>query len=138
MDTLLTLAVMVLRELQAASERRFSSGRRGKAALCLAIALVAMAGALGCIVAALWLYLEPLVGPPGAAFGSAVALFVLGIIMILSGRGLLRDDTRETSNDRLAPEEIIAEVRRNFGQHKGMAVLAAVVAGFLAGNTRRR
>ncbi len=63
-------------------ERWKKKARLVSAAACLAvIALVALLAALGCAVAALWIYLIPYAGPVGAPLIVAGALLALCVIL---------------------------------------------------------
>ncbi len=66
-------------------ERWKKKARLVSAAACLAaIALVALLAALGCAVAALWIYLIPYAGPVGSPLIVAGILLALCVILLLA------------------------------------------------------
>src|SRR5579871_6113533 len=92
MDTLSRLVVMALSELPGVPERRSTSLHRIIAATAFAVlAVVAAASALGCAVAAFWIYLASAFGPLGAAIGSTAMLFFISVILVVLATVLLQD-----------------------------------------------
>jgi hypothetical protein len=117
---------------------RFTSGlgaalRRGSIALAclLAAALLAIA-AIGCAVAALWIYLLPLLGRVGAPLAAAGALAVLAVALLLIARFVLgaRPSRAQATGDGTAAAAALARVIK---EHKLDMLIAAVTAGLVAG-----
>jgi hypothetical protein len=116
---------------------RFASGlgaalRRGSIALaCLAIAALLVLAAIGCAVAALWLYLLPLLGNVGAPLAAAGALIVVALVLLLVASRVLRGrrpDARAASGD-----AVVADLAQLVKGHKLETLVAALTAGLVAG-----
>lgn len=117
---------------------RFTSGlgaalRRGSLALvCVLIAALLAVAAMGCAVAALWIYLLPLLGPVGAPLVAAGALLVLALVLLLVARRALGGRAPRTlpaSNGVAAT----ADLARLIKDHKIEMLVAALTAGLVAG-----
>ncbi len=93
---------------------------------------------LGCGMAALWLYLAPQIGAAGAALSVAAVLMVSAGILLLIARSQFQNN--QAADDDLPPlgEELFEELREGFEKNKMVALMAAVVAGLLVGNGRKR
>jgi hypothetical protein len=117
---------------------RFTSGvgaalRRGSIALvCLLIAALLSVAAMGCAVAALWIYLLPLLGPVGAPLGAAGALIVIALVLLLVARSVV---AARPSRARPAGEgaATAADLARLVKEHKIEMLVAALTAGLVAG-----
>jgi hypothetical protein len=116
---------------------RFASGlgaalRRGSIALiCLMIAALLALAAAGCAVAALWIYLMPLLGKVGAPLAAAGALVFIALVLLLVASRVLRaqrPDSPASSGDAVA-----ADLARLVKEHKLEALVAALTAGLVAG-----
>jgi hypothetical protein len=99
----------------------------------MAAAIVFVAGGLGCAVAAFWIYLATTYSTLTAAVGTAIALVVTGIILIAISRGARRDPVAPAAGSTL-PEDLLSDLTRAFQHNKGPALLAALIAGIVAGN----
>jgi hypothetical protein len=116
---------------------RFTSGlgaalRRGSIALaCLAIAALLVLAAIGCAVAALWLYLLPLLGQVGAPLAAAGALVVVALVLLLVARSVLRG--RRPDAQGASGDAVVADLARLIKEHKLETLIAALTAGLVAG-----
>lgn len=93
--------------------------------------------ALGCALAALWLYLLPLVGEVGAP------LIVSGVLMGLGGLVLLLPRMRDTTptppiqTTGATPDMMIAEASRLVRDNKVPVLLSAVLVGLCEGMRKK-
>lgn len=106
-------------------------------ALLSTIAGLAMIAGLGCGAAALWLYLAPQIGSAGAAMSVAAVLLVSAGILLLVARSQFHGEQTESDLPPLG-EELFEDLREGFEKNKMLALMAAVVAGLLVGNGRKR
>jgi hypothetical protein len=116
---------------------RFTSGlgamlRRGSIALvCLLIAALLAVAALGCAVAALWIYLLPLLGKVGAPLAAAGALVVIAVVLLFVASRVLR--THRPHSPAISGDAVAADLARLIKEHKLEALVAALTAGLVAG-----
>ncbi len=121
-----------------------SARRTAITVLSATIAAVLAAAAIGCGIAALWIFAAPRIGPSGAALAAALCLLVLslgvlGIVPMITRRtptvprSIQRPLTAAASPELL----LLAEATRLFKDHKSTVLVAALVAGLLAGNDSR-
>jgi hypothetical protein len=104
--------------------------QRGVAGIaCAALATGFAAAAVGCGVAALWLYADRMVGPVGAALAAAGALLTVAVLLLAAARCLIRPRRRH-------PPAALggADVARLMAGHKGTLLIAAAILGMLAGS----
>ena len=106
---------------------------------CVAASVVAAAVlasfALGCALAALWIYARPSLGAAGAPLLVAGVLLVLALAALLPVWRLRRRRRAPPSAGDLAAE-LLAEAARLTKAHEGPMLLAALIAGFTAGTRR--
>lgn len=131
MGTLITLAIRAVVDSGAQGALRASAMRAVIAGLCAMCAAVLTLAALGCAVAALWIHALPTLGPAGAPLAAAAAL--LGATLIAAGAAwlVLQRPRRRRVDPGAMPRQMLAEAGRVVGQHKGVALLAALVAGMV-------
>jgi hypothetical protein len=101
-----------------------------------AVALVAGGcgiAAIACGLAALWIYAVPRVGPVGAPLVVAGTLLVLGLVVLVVMRYAMKPRRPPPSPVGVAPEVLLAETTRILKEHKGAVLIAAVLAGLVAG-----
>ncbi len=127
----------------AARGRMGQRARRMTAAAWFALLATTFATAsVGCGVAALWIFMLPAVGPVGAPLIAAGALLLLCLALVATIRGILRRGPTPISAaavpDAAIPALLIAEASRLLDENKGAALLAALLAGAVAGDTRRK
>ena len=114
--------------------------------VCALIAGLIVLPAVGCLMAALWIFVQERLGPLWAAIITAAATLLLAIIVLLIGilqskaskKARARRDTPRSvaaaSLSALPPSKAMLETGRSaFRRNKGIAVLAAGVAGLLSG-----
>jgi hypothetical protein len=123
--------------------------------ICILVAGVIVLPAVGCLAAALWIFVQHRLGPVWAAVITAAALILLAIIVLLVG--VMQSKKRPVDQERRTrrsstpaslaaaglsalppPDELIAQGRRAFRQNKGTILLAAGVAGLLFGQNLLR
>ena len=105
-------------------------------ALAAALAAVLVAASLGCAVAALWIFAAPRIGPAGAALCAAAVLLALGLAVL--GLGLLvAKGNRRARPAAPSPDVMLAEAMKLFVNHKNAVLVAALIAGLLAGSDSR-
>ncbi|QQS12147.1 MAG: hypothetical protein IPK81_21955 [Rhodospirillales bacterium] len=130
MGTLITLALRAAVESGAQNALRDSVMRAVIAGLCAMCAAVLTLAALGCAVAALWIHALPTLGPAGAPLAAAAAL--VGAALAAAGAAwLVLRRPRRRVDPTTMPRQMLAEAGRMVGQHKGAALLAALVAGMV-------
>jgi hypothetical protein len=118
---------------------------RGQSWTAASIALVVVGavcagGAGGFAIAALTIYLIPILGPAGATLVVACALLTLAAMALALSHYLPR--AQGSSNGHRAPQADIAALAAGaedfIRENKGLALSAAVVAGLLASDDRAR
>jgi hypothetical protein len=134
-DTVLASVIAAFVRSGAAVAIVSSADRMAKAALCATAAAVLVTASLGCALAALWIRAIPYLGPAGAP------LAVAGVLLAgsLAALGLMRHITRPrraTARSGASPELSLADAIGIFKDHKGTALLAAVIAGLVAGRSK--
>ncbi len=138
MEGLVKLAQAVLAGRRAL-DRAGAVARNGITALALAaIALPLLLAAIGCAVAALWIYAEPMLGPIGTPAAAAALFLLLAIILLAVARSLLRRPIPPSAVPAVDPAAALAEISAVVSRHKGAALAAALVAGLVAGTQDRR
>jgi len=134
---LIRLVVVTLAEAGGARNLGAAAVRISAAVLCAVSIIVFATAAIGCAVAALWIFAMPYVGSFGAPLVAAGALFAVCLVLALAARRLLRRK-RPASGSIFEPEALIGGVTRLFKEHKGSILLAALIAGTVAANGTRR
>jgi hypothetical protein len=136
-DGVLRLATMAAAASGKAGSVGKATGRMTAAALCASLAAVSVIAAGGCAAAALWLYAIPHVGAAGAPLVAAGGLLVFCVVLMVVARGILHY-RRRASSSMPAPGLPLEEALRLFSENKGTMLLAALVAGLVAGNSGRK
>jgi len=134
MDKVLNLALMVLSEMQTAERRRDIGPRTTRAsAACMVLAAIMIVAAIGCAVAAVWIYLAFTYSALAAAVGTAVALgAAAGLLVVLSKSA--REERAVQSAKPSIGDDLMSDLTKTFQHNKGAALLAALLAGVAAGN----
>ena len=131
MDKLLKIALLAFTENRLAQRAKGFSA----AAVCAVFALFTALGAIGCAIAALWIFLAPLVGQAGAALWSGFVLLLitgaLGLAAKMSMNG--NQNQREGLGGLGGLEDIAGELRRGMSNNKVSMLIAALIAGLLMG-----
>ena len=87
--------------------------------------------AMACALVALWLYVLPQVGPTGAPLVVAGVLLAMCLALVALLRYGLKPRPAPASG--VAPSVLIAETARLVNENKAAALLAALLAGLVAG-----
>jgi len=136
-DGLLRLATVAAAASGKAGSIGRTTGRMTAATLCASLAAVSALAAGGCAAAALWLFAIPHVGAACAPLVAAGGLLVFGGVLIAVARGIVRY-RRAPPRSSAAPGLRLEDALRLFGENKGTLLLAALVAGLVAGNSGRK
>jgi hypothetical protein len=118
------------------------SRRRSTAEIaCFAIAFISAAvcaiAAVACALAALWIFALPHVGPVGAPI--VVAGVLLAVCLAMLALIFYAPKTRRASSPLVdaAPALLLAEATRLLKEHKGPVLMAALLAGLIAGKNEK-
>ena len=114
-----------------------ATARRASGAFaCMMIALALAAAAVGCAVAALWIYALPLLGPVGAPLAVAGALLIAALVLLLVARRIVhaKPASAPLPGDAIAAAELALLMK----EHKLEMLIAALTAGLVAGAGNRR
>jgi hypothetical protein len=138
LETALSMLLRATAAQQAARVARGMAGRLALRAVAAILAAICIFGALGCALAALWIYALPRTGPALAAAIVAVALLCIAGLLLLLARGRSRSvkeaSSRETSAHS-SPPGPLSELLR--GDSSALLV-AAILAGLLLGTKSSR
>jgi hypothetical protein len=136
-DGLLRLATMAAAASGKTGSIGRTTGRMTAVVLCASLAAVSAIAAGGCASVALWLFAIPYVGPVAAPLVAAGGLLVSCAVLMIVAQAILH-------YRRVAPSSLPAsglrleEAMRLFSESKGTMLLAALVAGLVAGNSGRK
>ncbi len=133
---LLTLAT-TLAEKRLARHGRRAIGKIAVAAVGLGFAGLCILGAFVCGLWALFVYVRPIVGPVGAPLIVAATLLLFAALSLV----LLRISTRRRrfipTDHSLANRTLSEEVHTLFKDQKTTLLLSALMAGVVAGSSRK-
>jgi hypothetical protein len=136
METLKTLLALLAR-LVSVERIGAAAGRAAAAAALGAVAVLFVVAALGCAAAALWLFALPYVGPVYAPLIVAGVLLLIALVILAVARGVLRRQRATPASVTSAELAALLEAAEPLLQeHKGTVLLAALVAGLVAGGRR--
>jgi hypothetical protein len=116
---------------------RESTRRMSLVAMSAIAAGICAAAAIACAIAALWIFTLPHLGPVGAPLVAAGALLFLAVVLLVVMRRVSRRPGRDSQSS-LTPDLLITEATRQFKEHKGVILLAVLVAGLIAGSDHRK
>lgn len=125
------------------SERRLARyGREAavKIAIVAAVTFVASIsamGAIGCSLWALWVYALPYAGPVGAPLIVAAVLLAICIAALVAGRQSLRPRMRGIRVQSLSGASLSHEASALFKDQKSALLLGALLAGVVAGSSKK-
>lgn len=138
MDELLKLGLMFLANSRGIQRGANTASRVTTGALCTGMAIVAVTAGVACGVAALWIFLIPVIGAGGAALSAAGVLLITGGALMLIARSLFHPSPDEVIDEGgpLA-DEFLGILRDGVERNKGASLLAALVAGLAAGSARK-
>jgi len=129
-------AAIVLAARHAAADMADAARRTARDAALRGLAAGLCLGALGCAVAGLWIVAIPWLGPGGAAFAAAFCLLlVAGLVLLVVALDSRR--RRDAAPSALSAAVLAGAASRLFRENTATIVLAALVAGLLAGNDRK-
>ena len=137
MGSLIEMAAWALIESGKSGGTRAATGRMTAAALCAGLCAVLALAVLGCAAVALWTYALPSLGPVGAPLVVAAALSVVALILALASWRILYR-RRPGPGYALAPQLLMSEAGRLFGEHKAAVLLAALIAGIATASSGRK
>ncbi len=137
MGSLLKLALSALAASSRSSAIAAFTGRMAAVVLLSGLAGLLAIAAWGCACAALWIALIPALGPAGAPLVVAAACLVFAGVLAFVAWFVMRR-RRPRPGDGLQLEALLAQAERFFNDHKGAALLAAVIAGMIAANSGRK
>ena len=101
-----------------------------------AFAVLAAMGAIGCLVAALWIVAVPSLGPAGAALLAAAALG-LGALVLVASLLLLKHRVPPPTVSPLNWPLLLGEAKRLWTDDKAALLLTALIAGLATGRPHR-
>ncbi len=121
------------------------SGRVVAASLCMVFSLLAVLIGLAFGVTALWIYLSNALGPLGAAAGCALILLAISIILAAVAKALFAPEAPDLAGHTAQAasagadmaDDVIKEISHLIGGHKSAALIAAIIAGLMAGRSRK-
>ena len=135
------LALAVLAEVTTFERVRKRAPRIAIAALLIVLAFAVLAGGFGCAVAALWIWLLPIVGPWGAPLICAGVLVLVAGGLVGGGYYLARSQPK-TGNRALATAIESGDFAPLIHEHKWLLLALAALSGAAAaekvGKTARR
>jgi hypothetical protein len=113
---------------------RQSTARMACLATATIVAVVCAMAAIGCLLAALWIYALPYVGAVGAPAVVAGVLIILccAVLTFMRYAPKLRRRIASPPFD-AAPALLLAQATRLLKEHKGPVLIAALLAGLVAG-----
>ena len=138
MGGLLKLALTALAASGQTSALKQLTGRMPAALVLGALAILLATAAWGCLCAALWIELIPPLGLVGAPLVVAAICLIAGGILGLAAWTLMRRQRSSPTAPDLNFDALLGDAGRLVNEHKGAALLAALVLGMLAGNGSRR
>jgi len=117
-------------------------GRQAAARVGCVVAVALTAGgcalaAVACGLAALWIYAVPHVGAAVAPLIVAGVLLGLGLVVLAVMRYAVKPHQAQAPAG-VAPTVLLAETTRLLKEHKGAVLIAAVLAGLVAGMSERK
>jgi len=116
---------------------RQSAARMECVVIATVVAVVSAIAALACLLTALWIYALPYVGEVGAPAVVAAVLLILCFAMLLAMRyGPKARRPRPATLD-AAPALLLVEATRLLKAHKVPVLIAALLAGLIAGQSEK-
>jgi len=111
MDGLIKLVLAVITHVATARRLGTVAPRLIAATVLAVMALMIALGAIGCAVAALWIFLLPQLGPAGAPLVAAGALLVLCGILLGGAYAVLRRQPKPAESRQLPPRTRLLPLR---------------------------
>jgi hypothetical protein len=136
---LLRLVVMALGRADVGEVVAVAAYRAATAGLCIVLGGLFLFAATACASVGAWLFLAPMVGPPGASAIVAGALLVVALTLLVTARSAVRRKSAPPPPTVATTGSLaLQEVTELFGAHKETMLLAAVIAGIITGAAQRR
>lgn len=130
MGDLIELALLIAERAGGRTGRQATANVAGIAVTTVAAACCGFA-AIACALAALWLFLLPQLGPTGAP------LVIAGVLVVMCGAllAVLRHEMKPGPPPPagIAPSVLLAEATRLLNENKAAVLMAALLAGLVAG-----
>lgn len=139
MNGIVKMALAALLQGTLASRTVEAAGRLTIPILFGMVALVFAVAAIGCLTAALWVLLTPLIGPIWTPVACAGALLAVAGLVLLAGFLIsrrMKERARPTPAP-LVPEQLLSDIGGMLKKHQSSLLIAAVVAGLMVGTGRR-
>lgn len=114
-----------------------SAARMECVVIATVVAVAAAMAALACLLTALWIYALPYVGEVGAPAIVAAALLILCFALLLAIRYAPKARRPRPASLEAAPAQLLAEAARLIKAHKVPVIIAALVAGLIAGQNEK-
>jgi hypothetical protein len=133
---LITVAA-ALTESRLARHGREAAGKIAVVAVAAFIASISAMAAIGCALWALWVYALPHAGPVGAPLIVAAALLAICIAALAAASMSLRPRRRAIRVQSVSAASLNQEVSALFKDQKSAILLSALLAGVVAGSSRK-
>lgn len=133
-EEIIKLAARLLFQQIASPYRAAFERRIGGVVVCGILAFMAGLAGIGCGIAALWLWLAPLLGPPAAAAICMGVLLAVALILGLLAARFARRSPATALTDLLDSKEVSGALDR----HLPELMIAAAVGGLLLGLRRKK
>lgn len=139
MGGIVKLALTVLAEITALSRARKRAPRVAVAALLLTLTLMLVVASLGCAIAALWIWLLPLVGPWEAPLICAGVLALIAVALAGGGYWLMRSrGGLSTGTGTLAAALETGDFAPLIYEHKWLLLALAALSGAATAEKSRK
>jgi hypothetical protein len=112
---------------------RQSTSRIAGVAIAALVAVICAMAAIGCLLAALWIYALPYVGAVGAPAVVAGVLIILCCAVLTFMRYAPRSRRTAPPSFDATSALLLTQVTRLLKEHKGPVLIAALLAGLVAG-----
>jgi hypothetical protein len=133
---LITVAA-ALTENRLARHGREAAGKVAVVASAAFIASLSALAAIGCALWALYVYVLPHAGPVGAPLIVAAALLAICIAALVAARMSLRPAKRTVRIQGVSAASLNHEVSALFKDQKSAILVSALLAGIVAGSSRK-
>jgi hypothetical protein len=133
---LITVAA-ALTEDRLARHGREAAGKAAIAGAMASIATLSAMAAIGCALWALWVYALPHAGPVGAPLVVCAALVAICIAAVAAAKHSLRPGGRAVRIQPVSAASLNHDVSALFKDQKGAILLSALLAGIVAGSSRK-
>jgi hypothetical protein len=136
MEPLIKSAITAIARIGATDAIVHAASRFAKATLYAIIAAILVTASIACAATALWIWEVPRLGPAAAPLVVAGVLLALGLAVLALMQRILRSRPTPSASD-ASTEMLLAEAVRLFKDHKSAVLMAALVAGLVAGRDEK-